>query len=175
MAAFTVAERLLGRMHLPAVRQTLGCLIPAELHPSLDGRQRRGKARPRGVPGGVKMRASHWQVSVFEEQVFAQGLPLPKDLLEFFLCVLREVCQVCELLLYIGHVALGTRVWGVTMGSRSSGRQSNGSHPGRRPRSVRPRASWCLCWLGRPRLAAMGCWRLCAQRRRARLWGLRSD
>ena len=77
-----VATRLLGQDHAPAVRDALGCLIPAELHPELDARQRRGKLVRNTVPGGVKMAAGRWQVSVFEEQVFAQCLPLPKDLLE---------------------------------------------------------------------------------------------
>ena len=33
-----VGERLLGKFHLPAVKEALGCLIPAALSPELDGK-----------------------------------------------------------------------------------------------------------------------------------------
>ena len=37
-----VAERLMGPYHLPAVKEALGCLIPASLHPDLDGTKPKG-------------------------------------------------------------------------------------------------------------------------------------
>ena len=46
-----IAERLLGRWHLPAVREALQCLIPEWLDSALDGKQRktvRAESRPSG-------------------------------------------------------------------------------------------------------------------------------
>ena len=37
-----VGERLLGKYHLPAVKEALGCLIPAALSPELDGKKPKG-------------------------------------------------------------------------------------------------------------------------------------
>ena len=85
-----VAGRLRQEVHMPAVREALGCLIPEGLHPRLDGRKPKGKY-PGGVPErtGVHLTAGSWKVDVFEEQGLAQGRPLPKGTLEFFvICLL---------------------------------------------------------------------------------------
>ena len=45
-------------------------------------------------------------MSAFEEQVFTCGLPLPKELLEFFFWTLRRVCRMCEVPTYIAGLGL---------------------------------------------------------------------
>ena len=64
----SVAVRLRGDLHMPAVREALGCLIPEGLHPRLDGRKPKGRG-PGAVPErtGVHLAAGSWKVDVFEE------------------------------------------------------------------------------------------------------------
>ena len=68
-------------------------MIPEWLDPSLDGKQRKAA---RGDPDrvGVKLSAKGWGVDVSTESVLRAGQPLRSDVLEFFLIVLRHVCEV---------------------------------------------------------------------------------
>ncbi len=106
-----VAERLQGELHAPAVREALRCLIPEWLDSALDDRQ---KKAARGDPDrvGVKLSAKGWGVDVSAESVLRAGQPMRSDVLEFFLVVLRHVCQVLGLSLYVGSHRLGERVGG---------------------------------------------------------------
>ena len=45
-AALRIAERLCSRWHEPALLEAAGCLIPRELHPSMDGVKPKGGATP---------------------------------------------------------------------------------------------------------------------------------
>ena len=96
---------------MPAVREALQCLIPEWLDPSLDGKQRKAA---RGDPDrvGVKLSAKGWGVDVSTESVLRAGQPLRSDVLEFFLIVLRHVCEVLGLSVYVGSHRLGGRVGG---------------------------------------------------------------
>ena len=65
-----LAQRLRGELHMPAVREALGCLIPESLHPRLDGK------KPRGVKGdaervGVHLEAGRWALDVSAENALA--------------------------------------------------------------------------------------------------------
>ena len=106
-----VAERLQGSLHMPPVREALQCLIPEWLDPSLDGKQRKAA---RGDPDrvGVKLSAKGWGVDVSTESVLRAGQPLRSDVLEFFLIVLRHVCEVLGLSVHVGSHRLGERVGG---------------------------------------------------------------
>ena len=72
----SVAQRLRGDLHMPAVREALGCLIPVELHPNLDGRA----ARARGGGGedrvGVRLEAGRWKVDVGEVAMLSMAVCL---------------------------------------------------------------------------------------------------
>ena len=57
-----VASRLLGRLHLPAVQEALGCLIPQSLDPALDGVKPKGRAQAGSGPGGVALDAGQWAI-----------------------------------------------------------------------------------------------------------------
>ena len=106
-----VAERLQGELHLPAVREALRCLIPEMLDSTLDGQQ---KKAPRGDVDrvGVKLSAKGWGVDVSAESVLRAGQAMRVDVLEFFLIVLRHVCEVLELPVYVGSHKFGERVGG---------------------------------------------------------------
>ena len=109
LALITVAERLRGELHMPAVREALGCLIPEELHPRLDGK------KPRTAKGdaervGVTLSAGQWKVDVSAEAALHSGRTMSKDILEFFLKVLRRVSDMLGPPLFIGNSALGRKV-----------------------------------------------------------------
>jgi len=104
-----VADRLMHELHVPALREALGCLIPAALHPRLDGR------KPKAVAGEVAvervtecLRMGKWQVSGNEEAALqAQARCLPKGLMDFFLLAAQRVCSKLNLSLAIGTSTLG--------------------------------------------------------------------
>ena len=80
-----VSARLLGPLHVAATREALGCLVPAELDPKLDGRKPRGGQRQGGAEThGVYVQAGQWRVDVCEEQALAENR-LGRGMLEFFL------------------------------------------------------------------------------------------
>ena len=96
-----VAERLRGPLHEPAVREALGCLIPEWLHPSLDNaRSARVKAAAERV--GVHLSANRWKVDVCAEAALRNGRPVTWQLLEFFLIVLRKLCEAVCPKVYVG-------------------------------------------------------------------------
>ena len=107
-----VAQRLRGELHMPAVREALGCLIPEGLHGRLDGK------KPRGVKGdpervGVHLEAGRWTLDVSHESALAvPGRAMSKGALEFFLKVVRRICTLLDLPVAVGFTALGQRVGG---------------------------------------------------------------
>ena len=107
-----VAKKLRGELHMPAVREALGCLIPEGLHPRLDGK------KPRGVKGdaervGVHLEAGRWALDVYAESALAvPGRAMSNGALEFFLKVVRRICSCLDLPVVVGSTALGQRVGG---------------------------------------------------------------
>ena len=101
-----VAERLLGPLHVDRVMEVLGCLIPKSLHPCWDGKKPRGKAGAAVGPVGVYVHAGTWRVDIVEEQELCDGRLL-KGMLEFYLIVLRRLCQRLGLPVAIGSHRLG--------------------------------------------------------------------
>jgi hypothetical protein len=106
-----VAERLKEPWHLPAVREAMGCLIPPGLHRRLDGVKPKGKAQAGAVCASPVLVAGGWQCRVDDERmVVMEGVALTKGILEFFLVVLRRVCERLRLPLAIGTHYLGQEV-----------------------------------------------------------------
>ena len=86
-------------------------MIPEWLDPRLDGK------KPKGVPGGgevqvgVPLVAGTWKVDVGREQVLADSARVVgKDLLEFFLILVRHLCQQLSVPVFVASSALGHRV-----------------------------------------------------------------
>ncbi len=104
----SVSERLCGDLHMPAVREALGCLVPADLHPSLDGRKPKGGLAGGVARAGISLSAGKWNVDVSEEQRISECLR--PGTCEFFLIVLRRICSRLRLPMAIGTVALGRRL-----------------------------------------------------------------
>ncbi len=81
-------------LHLPAVREALGCLIPPDLHPSFDGKKPRAKHGQSAKTAQVYLYANTsdttWRVNMLEEEGLTKGLPVTKGMLEFFLLAFRE-------------------------------------------------------------------------------------
>ena len=97
-------------LHMPAVREALGCLIPPLLHQRGDGQKPKGCSVSSGIAKvGVDLLAGKWKVDVSEEQQLAT-LRLSVGTCEFFLHVLRRLCQQLRLAIAIGSVALGRRL-----------------------------------------------------------------
>ena len=115
-----VADRLLhdsvpqyGALHMPAVREALGCLIDEDLHWRGDNKQPKGRKRVSdGVERyGVYVSADKWRVDVCEEAgVALPGRPLRVDVVEFFLKVVRRICEQLALPVAIGTHKLGERL-----------------------------------------------------------------
>ena len=104
-----VAERLLGPLHVDRVMEVLGCLIPKSSHPCWDGKKPRGKGGAAVGSAGVFVHAGTWRVDIAEEQGLRDGRLL-KGMLEFFLIVLRRLCQTLGLPAAIGSHRLGLAV-----------------------------------------------------------------
>jgi ATP-dependent DNA helicase PIF1 len=111
-ALIVVAKRLRNELHLPAVKEALGALIPEDLHPALDDPKKRGKKKGAIAAErvSVDLRACGWRVSVFIEEALRECKPVAKDTVEFFLILARLVCRELKLPFCIGSVALGQRL-----------------------------------------------------------------
>ena len=96
-------------LHMPAVRESLGALIPADLHATLDKAAARVKDAFGSVCGRSVLFMDRWQVSVRAENALARG-QLQEDALEFFLLVLRRLCKVMELPVTIASKTVGREV-----------------------------------------------------------------
>ena len=107
----SVAERLMGDLHMPTVREALRCLIPDWLDSALDAQPSR--CRTFGSDRvGVNIAAKGWRVDVSAEGVLRAGRPLDKSVLEFFLGCLCHVCVALELPVYDGPHAFGREIGG---------------------------------------------------------------
>ena len=110
-SAERVAQRLNGPWHRPAVLEALGCLIPRAFHRRQDGKPPPGKAvREPGMM--VHLQAGSWKIDAFEEQALVGLSPgaearLLKGVMEFFLIVLRRVCERLHLPIVLGTQRLG--------------------------------------------------------------------
>jgi len=93
-------------LHMPAVREALGALIPERLHASLDKATQRGKDNFGVVRGGSFLKMDGWQINVRNEDALSQGR-LHEETLEFFLKVLERVCAALKLPVVIGSKTVG--------------------------------------------------------------------
>ena len=93
-----VAGRLQSELHMPAVKEALGCLIPLDLHDSYDSAKGRQK-KMLGQDDGVYLKAGKWRINVCLEQALAAGRAIKASELEFFLlalCPLSSNIAVCH-------------------------------------------------------------------------------
>ena len=93
-------------LHMPAVREAIGALIPERLHWSLDAATAKGKEELGVVRGGSVLQMDDWKINVRSEDALAQGR-LPEEVLEFFLLVVRRVSEALGLRLAIGSKTVG--------------------------------------------------------------------
>ena len=107
----SVAERLREPLHEPAVREALGCLIPEWLDPREDGKKPKGKTAAEVENVGVPLVADGFRVDVQRQcDLLEPARTIRKDVLEFFLRLVRHVCQRLRLPVDVGTSALGVRV-----------------------------------------------------------------
>ena len=112
-----VCGLLKGERQRFSVYKAMGCLIPRELDPRLDGVRPRGKARAGATTPGVKMYAGKWGINV--DEVRDLGLddrPLPKGVFEFFLVLLRKMSRAMELRVAVGSAGLGPTILAAASG-----------------------------------------------------------
>ena len=83
-------------LHMAAVREALGALIPARLHSSLDKAAARAKDNFGVLKGGSVVVMSGWRLSVRAEGALAAGR-LQEYALEFLLLVPKQICRVLNL------------------------------------------------------------------------------
>ena len=96
-------------LHMSAVREALGALIPERMQRSLDQVVQRGKDDFGAARGGSVLCVDNWRVNVRAEDSLARGR-LQADALEFFLLVLKHVCKGLKLPLAIGSMTVGKEV-----------------------------------------------------------------
>ena len=96
-------------LHMPAVREALGALIPAYLDRNLDKAAKKARDDFGVARGGSVLTMSDWRVSVRAEDALARG-QLQEDALEFFILVLEQVRRVLRLPVVIGSKTVGREV-----------------------------------------------------------------
>ena len=96
-------------LHMSAVRDALGALIPAGLHESLDKAVQKGKDDFGPLRGGSVLRMDGWKVNVRTEDALARG-QLQEDALEFFVKILQHAVKVLALPLAVGSKTVGKHV-----------------------------------------------------------------
>ena len=96
-------------LHMSAVREALGALIPDRLHKSLDKAVSRTKDYFGAQRGGSVLSMDGWRVSVRAEDALARGR-LQEDALEFFLLALGRICRILKLPVAIGSKTVGKEV-----------------------------------------------------------------
>jgi len=112
-----VVDKLLDRhlseeerpLHVAAVKEALGCLIPEALHQKCD-RAAAKASRPAAERGGVDLCADGWSLASFKEQALVENREVLKDVLEFFLIVARRIASSLELPVQVASHELGHRV-----------------------------------------------------------------
>ena len=99
-------------MNMLSWDSTRSSLIPRAFHPRQDGKSPLGKAvREPGMT--VHLQAGSWKIDAFEEQALVGMSPgaearLLKGVMEFFLIVLRRVCERLHLPIVLGTQRLGS-------------------------------------------------------------------
>ena len=71
-------------LHVPLVQEKLGCLIPADLHPRLDGKKPKQNPGAVAAASAVELCCGSWKLKLCEEHALHEKRPLPKGLVEFF-------------------------------------------------------------------------------------------
>lgn len=96
-------------LHMSAVREALGALIPARSHKSLDQAAQKAKDDFGSLRGGSVLFMDDWRISVRAEDALARG-QLQEDALEFFLLVLKHACKVIGLPVTVGSKTVGKEI-----------------------------------------------------------------
>ena len=96
-------------LHMSAVQEALGALIPARLHKSFDQATKRAKEDFGAIRGCSVLVMENWRVSVRAEDALARGR-LQEDALEFFVLVLRRICQMLKLTVAVASKTVGKEV-----------------------------------------------------------------
>ena len=96
-------------LHMSAVKEALGALIPERLHKSFDRVVKQGKDDFGVLRGGSVLHMAGWRVSVRAEDFVARGR-LQEDALEFFLLALRHICKCLKLPIAVGSKTVGREV-----------------------------------------------------------------
>ena len=96
-------------LHMPAVKEALGALIPEGLHGDLDLAVSRGKDLHGDLRGGSVLKMEEWKINVRSEDALARGR-LQEEVLEFFLLVLRRICDELQLPIFVGSKTVGKAV-----------------------------------------------------------------
>ena len=97
------------QLHMPAVKEALGALIPEGLHGSLDVAVSRGKDVRGDVRGGGVLKMEEWKINVRSEDALASGR-LQEEVLEFFLLVLRRLCDELQLPMFVASKTVGKAI-----------------------------------------------------------------
>ena len=96
-------------LHMSAVKEALGALIPARLHRKLDAMVKKGKDDFGPLRGGTVLRMGDWKVNVRAEDALARGT-LTEEALEGFVKTLQHVTKVLGSPIAIGSKTVGKHV-----------------------------------------------------------------
>ena len=93
-------------LHMSAVKEALGALIPRSLHGSLDKYAAAQKDVAASGGGGHFLTMEKWRVNVRSEDALRRGR-FTGDVLEFFIRVLQRICVALELPVAVGSKTVG--------------------------------------------------------------------
>ena len=96
-------------LHMSAVREALGALIPENLHKNQDNKAAKAKIDYSTVQGKSNLFMSGWKVDVRAEDALGRGT-LENGAFEFFLKALERICQSLKLPLMIASMTVGKAV-----------------------------------------------------------------
>ena len=96
-------------LHMPAVKESLGALIPAWLDKGLDKAAQKSKVDYSEVTVGSTLCMDSWRVNVRSEEMLARGR-LNEDVLDFFRKVLNDIVTRLDFPISIGSVTVGKAV-----------------------------------------------------------------
>ncbi len=104
-----IVPPILQPLHMAAVREKLGALIPERMQKRHDKAARNVKDDFGELRGGSVLFIDDWRLSVRAEDALARGR-LQEDALEFFLKVLMHVCKSLDLSVAVGSKTVGKDV-----------------------------------------------------------------
>ncbi len=98
------------KVHLPALRESVGCLVPQELDPEFDDKPPKGRAVRVPETFGLALTVGQWKINEFDERGGLGVGEFSRGNVEMFAIMARTICETLRLPIYVASVELGRRI-----------------------------------------------------------------